>query len=240
MSAPTPHNNAKPGDFAKVVLMPGDPMRAKWIAENFLTDVKCVNTVRGMLGFTGLSKDGVRISVMGSGMGNPSIGIYSYELFKEYGVETIIRIGTSGSYQPEIGLREIVIAQGACTDSNWGKQYNLPGTFSAIGSFPVLRAAVEEAEKKGIKTHVGNVVASDVFYDDDPNDWKKWAKMGVLAVEMESYALYCNAAKLHKQALTILTVSDSFVIEGILTPEERQEGLRNMIEVAIKTAERFA
>lgn len=236
----TPHNRAKEGEFAKVALMPGDPLRAKWIAENFLTDVTLVNDVRGMLGYTGLTKDGKRISVMGSGMGNPSIGIYSYELFTEYGVEAIIRIGTAGSYQKEINLRDVILAQGACTDGNWSGQYGLNGVFSAISNFELLNAAYEESKKLGLPVHVGNVMASDVFYNHDPKMWEKWANLGVLAVEMESYALFCNAAKLKKKALTILTCSDSFVKEGILTPEERQLGLVNMINLAIKTAERFA
>ena len=237
---PTPHNEAKKGEIAKVVLMPGDPNRAKWIADNFLTDVKCVNQVRGNLCFTGLTKNGKRLSVMASGMGHPSIGIYSHELFSEYDVDLIIRVGTCGSYQKEINLRDVLVCQGACTDSNWMSQYAINGTFSAIASYDVLEKAVEVLKNKQFPYHVGNIFAADVFYDVDKDIWKKWAALGVMGVEMESYALYVNAAYLHKKALTLLTCTDNFVKEGKLTSEERQVGLANMIEVAIETAEKFA
>lgn len=235
----TPHINAKEGDFAKIVLMPGDSYRARWIAENFLKDAKLVTDVRGIFGYTGYTKNGKRISVMASGMGIPSIGIYSHELFTQYGVETIVRIGTCGAYQPNIHLRDIIIAQGACTDSNWMAQYGLNGgKYSAISTFKVLRDAVDIAEKQGLTYHVGNVFSSDVFYDVTPDAGEKWAKLGVLAVEMETYSLFSNAAYLGKQALAILTVSDAKG-EG-MTVEQRQEGLSDMVNLAIALAEKYA
>lgn len=236
----TPHINAQAGDFAKVVLMPGDPVRAKWIADTFLHDYKQVTDVRGILGFTGYTKNGKRLSVMASGMGQPSIGIYSYELFSGYGVEAIIRVGTAGSYQSDVKLFEIVGAMNASTDSSWASQYRVNGIYSAAADFELAVAASEEAKKAGIPFHAGNVLSADVFYDDDPNQWKNWARLGVLCVEMESYALYCNAARLHKKALCLLTITDSFVdTVRKATPEERAYGLTQMIEVAISTAERF-
>ena len=238
---PTPHNSAAYGDFAKVVLMPGDPLRSKWIAETFLTDIKLVNNVRGIQGYTGFTKNGKRISVMASGMGLPSIGIYSYELYRNYGVETIFRIGTCGAYSEEVKVGDIILSQGACTNSSWANQFDLRGgVFSALGTFEVLEAAVEEAKKANMPFHCGNTLSSDIFYDTDPNYWRKWADLGVLGVEMEAYALYSNAARLHKNAMVILTASDSFVSDVIMTPEERQTGLVKMIELAIATAERFA
>lgn len=237
---PTPHNNAEKGDFAKVVLMPGDPNRAQWIVDNFLHDVKLVNSVRGILAFTGYTSNNKRISVMASGMGQPSIGIYSSELYSEYGVETIIRVGTCGSYQPEINLKDVLICAGSCTDSNWMSQFKLNGTYSALASYDVLETAVNVLKNKKFPYHVGNIFSADIFYDYDREIWKKWAALGVMGVEMESYALYVQAAYHHKRALTILTVTDNFVKEGKLTAEERQTGLRNMIEVAVETAEKFA
>ena len=238
---PTPHINAKDGDFAKVVLMPGDPLRAKFVAETYLTDARLVTSVRGAFGYTGHTKNGKLISVMASGMGMPSIGIYSHELYTHYGVEAIIRIGTAGSYQKEIKVKDIVIAQGSCTDSNWMSQFELNGgTYSAIANYDMLEKSVNLAKERGLHVHVGNVIASDVFYDCDPNSWKKWANLGVLAVEMESYALYVTAAALKKKALTILTMSDSFLDPVILTAEERQKGLVDMIGLAVATAENFA
>lgn len=237
----TPHINAEKGDFANVVLMPGDPLRAKWIAETFLHDTKLVNEVRGMLAFTGLTKNNKRVSVMASGMGMPSIGVYSHELFTSFGVEAIIRVGTCGAYQKEIALRDIIIGQGACTDSNWMGEHSLyGGTFSAIASYDLLSAAVEEATKIKAKYHVGNILSSETFYDYRPEAWKKWANLGVLGVEMEAYSLYEQAAELGKKALAICTVSDSFTNDAILTPEERQEGLKTMVETALGVAERFA
>lgn len=237
---PTPHINAKQGDFAKVVLMPGDPLRAKWIAETFLSDVVLVTTVRNVFGYTGTTKNGKRISVMASGMGMPSIGIYSHELYEEYGVETIIRIGTCGGYQQGIRVGDIILAEGACTDSNWSEQFHLGGTYSAVASFDVLLAAYEAAKSLDKNVHVGNVLSADVFYDYDKTAWKKWADLGVLGVEMETYALYCNAAVSKKRALGLFTVSDSFVAKEIMTSEERQTGLVAMAEIGIATAERFA
>ncbi len=237
----TPHINANKGDFAKVVLMPGDPLRAKWIAETFLNDVKLVTSVRGILGYTGYTSSKKRISVMASGMGMPSIGIYSNELFSEFDVETIIRIGTCGTYQKEIDVGDVILAEGSCTDSNWSSQFALNGgTYSAIASFDVLLSAYEASNKLNKKVHVGNILSADVFYDEDKEVWKRWAKLGLLGVEMESYALYTNAAKFKKKALCILTVSDSFLSDKILTSEQRQLGLKDMAEIAILTAEKFA
>ncbi len=238
---PTPHINANPGDFANVVLMPGDPLRAKWIAENFLHDYKLVNDVRGILAFTGYTKNGKKISVMASGMGQPSIGIYSYELYTHYGVEAIIRVGTSGSYQKDINLFDVLICTTASTDSNWGNQYGINGTFSAGCDFSLALSAYEASKKLAIPCKAGNILSADVFYDDDVDTWKKWAKLGVMGVEMESYALYCNAARLNKKALCLLTVTDHFINKDKkATPEERAFGLQRMIEVAIATAETIA
>ena len=237
---PTPHNEALKGDIAKVVLMPGDPNRAKWIVDNFLHDVKLVNQVRGMVCYTGLTKNNKRISVMSSGMGHPSIGIYSHELYTEYDVDVIIRVGTCGSYQPNINLKDVLVCQGACTDSNWMSQYGLNGTFSAIASYDVLEEAVSVLKKHNYPYHVGNIFAFYVFYDVDKDLWKRWARLGVMGVEMESYALYVNAAYLGKKALTLLTVTDNIVKEGRLTAQERQTGLFNMIDIAVETAEKFA
>lgn len=231
----TPHNAAEIGDFAETVLLPGDPLRAKFIAENFLTDVKQVTGVRNMLGYTGYYK-GKKVSVMGSGMGMPSIGIYCYELYSMYGVKNIIRIGSCGSYSPECKLYDIIIAQGACTNSNWSHQYQLPGTFSAIADFELLKKAYDVAISNNYNVHVGNILSSDIFYNDTPDAWKKWAKMGCLAVEMESYALYSTAAYLGKKALCILTVSDSFITPEITTAEERQTAFKEMMKVALEIA----
>ena len=232
----TPHNNAKKGDFARTVLMPGDPNRAKWIAETFLHDVKCVNTVRGILAFTGYTPENKLISVMASGMGIPSISIYSHELFNEYDVERIIRIGTCGVSDPNINLKDIVIGMGACTDSNCMAQYNLKGTYSAIADYKLLRESVEAAEQLGHPYYVGNIFSSDVFYDELGIFDAYAEKFGVLAVEMEAYGLYVQAARVRKQALTLLSVTDHFATGERLTAEDRQLGLKNMIEVALKLA----
>lgn len=238
---PTPHINAKDGDFAKVVLMPGDPVRAKWIADTFLTDYVQVTDVRGILGFTGHTKSGKRISVMASGMGMPSIGIYTHELFTGYGVESIIRVGTCGSYQPDVNLKDVIICMSASTDSNWIGQYHLNGTYAPSCDFDLAMAAVETARENNIPFHAGNILSADVFYDPDPDMWKKWAELGVLGVEMESFALYCNAAKQKKRALCLLTVTDSFINrQKKLTSEERAFGLTQMVELAVKVAEKFA
>ena len=236
----TPHNEAQKGEIAKVVLMPGDPNRASWIAENFLHDVKLVNKVRGNLCYTGFTKNGKRVSVMASGMGHPSIGIYSHELYSQYDVETIIRVGTCGAYQENINLFDVLLCAGSSTDSNYAAQFHLNGTYSALADFEVLMTAREVLESKKFPYHMGNIFSADVFYDFDKETWKRWASLGVMGVEMESYALYVNAAYLKKRALTILTVTDHFVKEGKLTAEQRQIGLRNMIEVAIETAEKYA
>ena len=235
MNIPTPHINAKPGDIAKTVLMPGDPLRAKFIAENYLENVTCVNTVRNMLGFTGTYK-GKKVSVMGSGMGMPSIGIYSYELFNFYDVDNIIRIGSAGGIADHVKLRDIVIAMGASTNSNYAAQYKLPGTFAPIADFGLLRKAVETAEKLGIKTVVGNVLSSDTFYDDNKEANSLWRKMNILCVEMEAAALYMNAARAGKKALCILTISDHVFTGEALSAEDRQNTFRDMMEIALELA----
>lgn len=230
---PTPHIKAFEGEIAKSVLMPGDPLRAKFIAEKYLSKTKCFNTVRGMLGFTGEYK-GKKVSIMGSGMGMPSIGIYSYELYNFYGVDNIIRIGSTGAFQDDINLKDIVIAMGACTDSNYGSQYGLGGAFAPIASYDLLMAATNAANECGAKVRVGNVLSSDVFYS-SKDVAKKWKAMGVLAVEMESAALYMNAAASRKNALCILTVSDHVFKGEFLSPEERETGFCQMAEVALAT-----
>ncbi len=235
MAVPTPHISAKLGDFAKTVLMPGDPKRAKFIAENYLENAVLVNDVRGVQGYTGYYK-GKRVSVMASGMGQPSIGIYSYELFNFYDVDAIIRVGSCGSFSKDLHVRDIIVAQGTCTNGNYASQYNLPGTFCPIADFDLVRRAAEECEKLGVNYRVGNILSSDMFYD-DANSGMQWAKMGVLGVEMESAALYCNAARAGKKALCICTVSDSFIYpEENTTAEERQNSFTKMMEVALSLA----
>ena len=232
---PTPHIAAKEGDFAKTVLMPGDPLRAKFIAETFLTDAVLVNNVRGVNGYTGYY-NGKRVSVMASGMGIPSMGIYSYELFNFYDIDNIIRIGTAGSIHPDLKIRNVVLAMGACTDSNYGAQYELPGTFAPIASFELLRKAVKVIEEMGnIGYKVGNVVSSDVFYSDRQTT-AAWQKMGALAIEMESAALYMNAARAGKNALTICTISDSLVTGEVTTAEERQTSFDDRMKIALEIA----
>ncbi|MCI7768840.1 MAG: purine-nucleoside phosphorylase [Christensenellaceae bacterium] len=231
---PTPHNNANIDDFAKTVLMPGDPLRAKFIAENFLEDPVLVNGVRGINGYTGMY-DGKIVSVMASGMGMPSIGIYSYELFNFYGVENIIRIGSAGAISDEVNLRDIVIGMAACTNSNYAAQFALPGTYAPIADYKLLRQAVEVAEERGVEIKVGNLLSSDTFYDDSER-LSDWRKMGVLAVEMESAALYMNAARSGKNALCICTVSDCPFTGESCTAEERQNTFTEMIEIALKVA----
>lgn len=231
---PTPHNNAKNGDIAKTVLMPGDPLRAKFIAENYLENSVCYNEVRGMLGFTGTYK-GVPVSVQGSGMGMPSIGIYSWELFNSYGVDNIIRVGTAGSVADNVELRDIVIGMSASTNSAYASQYRLPGTYAPTASWKLLSAAVKAAEEKGSAFHVGNILSSDTFYD-DANSLADWQKMGVLAIEMEAAALYMNAARAGKNALCVLTVSDCPLKGLSTTAEERQTTFREMMEIALEAA----
>lgn len=234
-NVPTPHNSAKLGDIAKTVLMPGDPLRAKFIAENFLEDVIQFNTVRNMFGYTGTYK-GKRISVMGSGMGMPSIGIYSYELFNFYNVENIIRIGTAGSLSEKLNLRDIVIGLGASTNSNYASQYNLPGTFAPIASFDLVKSAVEKAKENNINAVVGNILSSDIFYSKDETALDKWRSMGILAVEMEAAALYMNAAEAGKNALCILTISDCPLTGQGLSAEDRQLSFTEMMKIALETA----
>lgn len=236
---PTPHINASPEDFAKTVLMPGDPLRSKFIAENFLDDARLVNNVRGVQGYTG-KYEGKSVTVMASGMGMPSIGIYSYELYNFFGVENIIRIGSTGSINEDVKVRDIVFALGASTNSNYARQFELPGVFAPIADFGLLKKAVDNAEMLGASYHVGNVLSSDTFYDaqDDAND--RWIKMGVLCIEMETAALYMNAAKAHKKALGMFTVSDHILTGEALSAEERQTSFRQMMEIALKTAAELA
>lgn len=231
----TPHNSAAMGEIAKTVLMPGDPLRAKYIAENFLTDVKCFNEVRNMYGLTGIY-NGTRLSVMGSGMGMPSMGIYSYELYNSYGVEQIIRIGSAGGLADDIDLKDVVVAQGACTNSNYAMQYQLGGSFAPIADFDLLEAAVLCARKASVHVKVGNVLSSDVFYNANPSFNDNWKMMGVLAVEMEAAALYMNAARLGKKALCIATISDHLYKIEELSAQERQTGFNEMIKIALETA----
>ena len=232
---PTPHNKASVGDIAKTVLMPGDPLRAKFIAETYLEDVTCFNTVRNMFGYTGTYK-GKRISVMGGGMGMPSIGIYSYELYNFYEVDNIIRIGSAGGISDDIHVRDIVIGMGASTNSNFAHQYELPGTIAPICSYELLEKAVTTAKELNIKTVVGNILSSDTFYDDNKTSSDKWKKMGVLCVEMEAAALYLNAARAGKKALCILTISDHLYTGESLSAEDRQVSFREMMEVALELA----
>jgi purine-nucleoside phosphorylase, family 1 (deoD) len=235
MNIPTPHNEAKAEEIAKTVLMPGDPLRAKFIAENYLEDVICFNNVRNMLGFTG-TYHGKRVSVMGGGMGMPSIGIYSYELYHFYGVENIIRIGSAGGIAENVKLRDIVIGMGASTNSNFAAQYKLPGTFAPIADYGLLRKAVETADKLNIKTVVGNILSSDTFYDDNKEANSLWQKMNILAVEMEAAALYMNAARAGKKALCILTISDHVFTGESLSAQERQLTFKDMMEIALEIA----
>lgn len=230
-TTPTPHNAAVEGQIAKTVLMPGDPLRAKLLADTYLENVEQFNTVRNMFGYTGTYK-GQPVSVMGSGMGMPSIGIYSYELFNFYGVDNILRIGSAGGLSPEVKLRDIVIGMSSSTDSNYPSQYGMPGTIAPTADFGLLSKAVAGAEKLGYPVRVGNILASDVFYTVD-NSLTKWASMDVLAVEMESAALYLNAMYAHKHALTLLTISDLPLTGEALTAEERQTSFTQMMEVAL-------
>ncbi len=230
----TPHNSAEKGDIAKTVLMPGDPLRAKYIAEHFLTDVKCFNEVRGMLGFTG-KYEGKEVSVMGHGMGIPSIAIYTYELYNFYDVGNIMRIGSAGAMQDDMDVMDIVFAMGAHTDSNYGFQYGLPGTFAPTASYKILEKAVAVAKEKGVKYHVGNVLSSDAFYKNS-NESDLYREYGTLAVEMETSALYMNAAEAKKNALAILTISDHLYKQQELSAKERETGFTDMMEIALKTA----
>lgn len=234
MPIPTPHISAKEGDFAKTVLMPGDPLRAKFIAENFFTNAKLVNNVRGVQGYTGEYK-GKRVSVMASGMGMPAIGIYSFELFNFYGVENIIRVGSAGAISPELPLRSLVIAMSASTNSNFAAQYQMPGLVAPTASWALVKKAVEQAEKMGLVYKVGNILSSDIFYD-DAGRTMEWGRMGALAVEMESAALYLTAARAGKNALCVCTISDSLVTGEECTSEERQNTFTAMMELALEIA----
>lgn len=233
---PTPHIGAKEGEIAKTVIMPGDPLRAKFIAEKFLENAICFSDVRNMYGYTG-TYNGKKISVMASGMGLPSIGIYSYELFNFYDVDNIIRIGTAGSISEKLNLRDIVIAMGSCTDSYYADQFDIPGTYAAIPSYELLSKAVDEAQKMNLKVSVGNILCSSVFYVDAEKKLKPWAENGVLAVEMESFALYLNAVRTKKNALCILTVTDEIFKGKLLNSNERQEGILDMAKLALNVAE---
>ena len=235
MSVPTPHITAKVGEIAKTVLMPGDPLRSKFIAETFLENPVLVNNVRGVQGYTGTWK-GVPVTVMASGMGIPAIGIYSWELYSEYGVENIIRIGSAGALQDDLHVMDIVVAQGACTDSNFAHQFALGGTFAPIADYELMSTAIKAAEAKGITPRVGNIVSSDNFYNDGSDSSDCWRKMGVLAVEMEAAGLYMNAARLGKRALCICTISDHIYLSEILSAEERQTSFKDMMEIALDTA----
>lgn len=234
-TTPTPHNGAIEGDIAKTVLMPGDPLRAKFIADTYLEDVRCFNTVRNMLGYTG-TYQGVPVSVMGGGMGMPSIGIYSYELFNFYGVESIIRVGSAGGIADEVKVRDVVAGMGACTNSNYAHQYQLPGTYAPIASFDLLERAVAAGRDQGVELKVGNVLSSDTFYDDNDQATISWQKMSVLAVEMEAAALYMNAARANKKALCLLTISDLPLKGESLSAEERQTSFTQMMEIALAVA----
>jgi len=232
---PTPHIGAKKEQIAKTVLRPGDPLRAKFIAETFLTDYECVNTVRNMLAFTG-DYHGKRVTVAGGGMGMPSVGIYTYELFHFYEVDQIVRIGTAGTLSDQVSLRDVVIGVGASTDSAYAAQFHLPGTFAPIADFALARKAVEAGERLGIRTVAGNILSSDIFYNDDEDALRKWAKMGILAAEMEAAALYMNAARAGKRALCMLTISDAPFRGESLSVEDRQTGFTDMMKIALEIA----
>lgn len=234
-NCPTPHISAAYGDFAKTVLMPGDPLRSKFLAENYLENTRLVNNVRGVQGYTGIYK-GVPVSVMASGMGMPSMGIYSYELFNFYGVESIIRIGSAGAMREDIKVKDILFAMGACTDSNYVAQFGLTGSFAPICDYGLLKTAVSEAEKLGVRYMIGNLYSSDVFYNADNTVTEKWRSLGVLGVEMETAALYVNAAYAKKRALTICTVSDHMLTGESLPSENREKSFTDMMEIALNTA----
>ena len=232
---PTPHILATPDDIAPTVLMPGDPLRSEFVARNFLTSPVLFNDVRGVKGYTGVYR-GKRVSVMASGMGMPSMGIYSYELFNIFGVRHILRIGSAGAMQEELKIRDVILALGACTDSSYASQFRLPGTVAPVASYRLLKKAEEAARKRGVVPHIGCVLSSDVFYQDDPGASLAWKKMGVLAVEMETAALYLNAARSGKEALTILTVSDHLLRDEATDASERERSFTDMMEIALDTA----
>lgn len=235
---PTPHIEAKLGEIAKTVLMPGDPLRAKFIAETFLENPKQYNSVRGMLGFTGTYK-GKEISVQGSGMGVPSMAIYSYELFKFYDVDNIIRVGTAGAMQEHLKIGDIVFAQGASTNSNFQNQFEAEGIIAPIASYELLSRGVEVAKEMGVNYDVGNVLTSDTFYDANPRYKEMWTNIGTLCVEMEAAGLYLNAAQLGKRALALFTMSDSLVTGEVTTAEQREKNFTDMMEIALETGISF-
>ena len=235
MNYPTPHINARPGDFAKTVLMPGDPLRSKFIAQNFLSDAVLVNNVRGVQGYTGSYK-GKSVSVMASGMGMPSMGIYSYELFSVFGVENIIRIGSCGALNENVKIRDIIIGMGACTNSNFASQYKLNGSFAPICDYGLMRSAVQACERLNARFHVGNLVSTDTFYSADSSLNEGYAKMGVLGAEMEAAALYMTAAYCKKHALAICTVSDHIITGENTSSAERETSFTQMMEAALETA----
>lgn len=226
---------AKKGEIAESILLPGDPLRAKFIAENFLDSPRCYNEIRGMLGYTGTYK-GVPVSVQGTGMGMPSMGIYSWELIKDYGVQNLIRIGSAGSFLEEVKIRDIVFGVAASTDSNYVHTFGINGTYAPCADFDLLLKAKASADKLGISVHAGNIVSCDVFYEQQPDWWQKWAQMGVMAVEMEAAALYMNAAYLGAKALCIVTISDHFITSEQSTSEEREKTFTDMMKVALETA----
>lgn len=231
----TPHIAAEKGDFAKTVLMPGDPLRSKFIAETYLENPVLVNNIRGVQGYTGIWK-GTRVSVMASGMGMPSMAIYSYELFQFFDVDNIIRIGTAGAISDKLHLRDIVAGLGACTNSDFAAQYKLQGTYAPTASYKLLKTADFVAQSLDLSLHIGNILSEDTFYHDDPMASREWAKMGVLAVEMEAAALYMNAARLGKHALAICTISNHLLTGEETTAEERQNSFTQMMELALGTA----
>lgn len=235
MIVPSECNAAAKGDIAKVVLMPGDPLRAKFVAENYLENAACFNTIRNMLGYTGVYK-GKKISVMGSGMGIPSMGLYAFELYNFFDVDSIIRIGSAGGIGDDVKLRDVVIAIGASTNSSYADQYRFPGTLSATASFPLLRSAVEISEKKGVNAVVGQVFTADQFYNANSDAGRHYKDMGILAVEMETAGLYHTAMAAHKSALSILTISDHIFTGEGLSAEDRQNSFHEMMEVALETA----
>ncbi|HAE44203.1 MAG TPA: purine-nucleoside phosphorylase [Lachnospiraceae bacterium] len=231
---PTPHISAKAGDFADTVLMPGDPLRAKYIADHFLDDARLVTDVRNVYGYTGTYK-GKKVSVMASGMGIPSIGIYSYELYAYYGVERIVRIGSAGAISENCKIMDIVLAQGACTTSSWAEMYKLNGTYAPIATWDFLYKTYCTALDLGTKVQVGNVLSADAFYNDDPDAMAGWKKMGILCTEMEAAALYMNAARLGKQALAMFTISDELYSGRELSSYDRQTAFTEMMVLALET-----
>lgn len=229
---PTPHIEAQLGEIAETILLPGDPLRAKYIAENFLTDCVQFNKVRNMFGYTGYY-EGKKVSVMGTGMGMPSMGIYSYELIKFYGVKRLIRVGSAGSIQPQIKLKDIVIAQGASTNSSFSHQFKVDGQIAALSDYHLLSLAVNSAQNKALPFHIGNLLTTDNFYNFGRDDWQPWANMGVSCLEMEGYALLLTAMSLKASALVMCTISDSLITEEAMTSQERLESFHEMITLAL-------